>query len=133
MGHDSQEHVLRLHRRPPALPGLPRLHRHRNAFPAPFTSCQTPKTDSTPQTLYPQNYQETVKEWTGVFGYDATKPAKAQSNFPHSGYTTDSWGIDSANPLGKVQGIYALNVGHTVPINGTQDLMWFQLGPYATK
>jgi len=84
-------------------------------------------------TLYPNNYRETVKEWTGVFGYDATTPAKEQANFPHSGYTTDSWGIDAANPLGKVQGIYAQNVGHTVPINGTQDMMWFQLGPYATS
>jgi acetylxylan esterase len=90
----------------------------------------SPRTN-TLQTLYPNNYQETVKEWTGVFSYDSTKPAKVQSNFPKSGYTTDSWGIDAANPLGKVQGIYALNVGHTVPVDGTQDMMWFQLGPYA--
>ncbi|KAK3672190.1 hypothetical protein LTR78_007943 [Recurvomyces mirabilis] len=81
-------------------------------------------------TLLPQNYQETVKEWTGVFGYDATKPAKTQSNYPKSGYTTDTWGVSAANPLGQVQGIYAQNVGHTVPIQGTQDMMWFGLGPY---
>lgn len=36
-------------------------------------------------TLYPANYQETVKEWTGVFGYDASTPAKEIDNFPHSG------------------------------------------------
>lgn len=133
MGHNRQEHVFWLYRRPPSLPSLPRLRGHRTLSPNPLPL--QPPCQLTPplQTLYPQNYQETVKEWTGVFGYDATKPAKAQENFPHSGYTTDSWGIDSANPLGKVQGIYALNVGHTVPINGTQDLMWFQLGPYATK
>ncbi|KAK3672352.1 hypothetical protein LTR78_007659 [Recurvomyces mirabilis] len=83
-------------------------------------------------TLLPPNYNETVKEWTGVFGYDSTKPAKTISNFPARGYTTYEWGADSSNPLGKVQGVYALNVGHTVPINGTQDMMWFQLGPYAT-
>jgi acetylxylan esterase len=69
-------------------------------------------------TLKPNNYRETVKEWTGVFGYDATKPQSVKSNFPANGYTTDIWGVDSQNPLGKVQGIYALNVGHTVPING---------------
>jgi acetylxylan esterase len=68
-------------------------------------------------TLYPQNYQEEVKEWTGVFGYDASQPQKVQSNFYQSGYTTDTWGVSSANPLGTVQGIYAQNVGHTVPVN----------------
>ncbi|KAK4557106.1 hypothetical protein LTR86_006087 [Recurvomyces mirabilis] len=84
-------------------------------------------------TLLPPNYNETVKEWTGVFGYDPTKPAKTSSNFPARGYTTYEWGVDASNPLGKVQGVYAINVGHTVPINGTQDMMWFQLGPYATS
>jgi acetylxylan esterase len=69
-------------------------------------------------TLYPQNYNETVKEWTGVFGYDATKPDKVENNFPQYGYTTDVWGVTDENPLGTVQGIYAVNVGHTVPING---------------
>ena len=76
--------------------------------------------------MYPPNFNETVKEWTGVFGYDAAAPAKTISNYPKSGYTTYEWGIDSANPLGKVQGVYALNVGHTVPVDGTQDMMWFQ-------
>ncbi|KAK0890565.1 hypothetical protein LTR02_014607 [Friedmanniomyces endolithicus] len=83
-------------------------------------------------TLYPPNYNETVKEWTGVLGYDWTKPQTVKANFPKSGYTTDIWGVDSANPLGTVQGIYALNVGHTVPIDGDQDMQWFGLGPYAS-
>jgi len=83
-------------------------------------------------TLYPHNYNETVKEWTGVLGYDWTKPQTVKANFPKSGYTTDIWGVDSANPLGTVQGIYALNVGHTVPIDGDQDMQWFGLGPYAS-
>ncbi|KAG9522515.1 alpha/beta-hydrolase [Aureobasidium sp. EXF-12298] len=78
-------------------------------------------------TLRPNNYRESVKEWTGVFGYDASKPQTVKNNFPLNGYTTDIWGVDSANPLGKVQGIYALNVGHTVPINGAQDMAWFGL------
>ena len=78
-------------------------------------------------TLRPQNYQETVKEWTGVFGYDATKPETSVNNFPLTGYKTDTWGVSTANPLGTVQGIYAQNVGHTVPINGAQDMKWFGL------
>lgn len=68
-------------------------------------------------TLYPQNYNETVKEWTGVFGYDYKTPASRKSG-PKSGYTTDTWGVSAANPLGTVQGIYAIGVGHTVPIDG---------------
>ncbi|THY33441.1 alpha/beta-hydrolase [Aureobasidium pullulans] len=78
-------------------------------------------------TLRPNNYRESVKEWTGVFGFDANKPQTVKNNFPANGYTTDIWGVDSANPLGKVQGIYALNVGHTVPISGAQDMAWFGL------
>ena len=68
--------------------------------------------------LLPENYNETVKEWTGVFGYTYTSPEKVENNFPQSGYTTDIWGVTTENPLGTVQGVYALNVGHTVPING---------------
>ena len=69
-------------------------------------------------TLYPQNYNESIKEWTGVFGYDYTKPAKVERDFPAKGYTTDVWGVTAENPLGTVQGVYAVGVGHTVPING---------------
>jgi acetylxylan esterase len=73
---------------------------------------------STDAILRPQNYQETVKEWTGVFGFDAAKPAKTQQNFPAQNYKTDTWGVTAANPLGTVQGIYVTGVGHTVPVNG---------------
>ena len=76
---------------------------------------------STDTILRPQNYQETVKEWTGVFGFDATKPAKTQQNFPAQNYKTDTWGVTTANPLGTVQGIYVTGVGHTVPVNGYVD------------
>jgi len=51
---------------------------------------------------------------------DYTKPQNIKQNFPKSGYTTDVWGVSAANPLGQVQGIYAVNVGHTVPIDGDQ-------------
>lgn len=73
---------------------------------------------SVDMTLYPENYNETIKEWTGVFGYNSLAPSKVEGNFPQSGYTTDIWGVTPKNPRGTVQGIYALNVGHGVPING---------------
>jgi hypothetical protein len=73
---------------------------------------------STDTILRPQNYQETVKEWTGVFGFDAAKPQKTQANFPAQNYKTDTWGVTAANPLGTVQGIYVTGVGHTVPVQG---------------
>jgi hypothetical protein len=79
-------------------------------------------------TLRPQNYQETVKEWTGVFGFDAAKPAKSQANFPAQNYKTDTWGVTTANPLGTVQGIYVTGVGHTVPIQGyVGTTFWFNV------
>ena len=74
---------------------------------------------STDTILHSENYEETVKEWTGVFGYDYTTPESSQDNYPEAGYTTQTWGVSDANPLGTVQGIYAEGVGHTVPINGT--------------
>lgn len=86
---------------------------------------------STDTVLYPQNYEETVKEWTGVFGFDASSPDSSESNSPKSGYTRDTWGVTSANPQGTVQGIYAEGVGHTVPIDGDEDMKWFGIGPYA--
>lgn len=69
-------------------------------------------------TLYPQNYQETCKEWAGVFGYNYNSPASTQSNSPLSGYTRTTWGP-------KLQGIYAQGVGHTVPIQGSEDMKFF--------
>lgn len=73
-------------------------------------------------TLYPSNYNETIKEWAGVFGFDYTKPDTTAANTPQSGYTTYSWG----NPV-KLQGIYANGVGHTVPIRGADDMKFFGL------
>lgn len=68
-------------------------------------------------TLYPPNYNETIKQWTGVFGYSMTDPV-VQNNVPLNGYTTYTYGPE-------VQGIYAKGVGHTVPIIGAQDMEWF--------
>jgi len=69
--------------------------------------------------LYPQNYNETIKQWTGVFGYSMT-PQQIQTNTPLPLYTTYTYGPN-------VQGIYATGVGHTVPVQGIQDMKWFGL------
>lgn len=69
-------------------------------------------------TLYPQNYNETIKEWCGVFGYDYTKPIKTENNTPQQNYYRYTFGD-------QLQGIYAIGVGHTVPIQGTEDMKWF--------
>ncbi|KAL9111878.1 MAG: hypothetical protein Q9227_003728 [Pyrenula ochraceoflavens] len=68
-------------------------------------------------TLYPQNYNETIKEWTGVFGYSLT-PASTKANFPLQNWYTYNYGP-------SVQGVYAVGVGHTPPIQGAQDMAWF--------
>ncbi|KAF1926314.1 carbohydrate esterase family 1 protein [Didymella exigua CBS 183.55] len=68
--------------------------------------------------LLPQNYQETMKQWSGVFGYNYSQPQSTTLNNPQSGYTKTVYGE-------SVQGIYAENVGHTVPIRGTDDMEFF--------
>jgi len=75
---------------------------------------------SSDTTLYPNNYNETIKEWAGVFGYDYTKPDSTQANTPQSRYTTYTWGD-------HLVGIYAQGVGHTVPIRGSDDMKFFGL------
>ncbi|KAF2190568.1 carbohydrate esterase family 1 protein [Zopfia rhizophila CBS 207.26] len=69
-------------------------------------------------TLRPSNYQETTKQWAGVFGYDYEKPESTKSNDPQSGYTRTIWGP-------KAQGIYAQGVGHSVNIRGADDMKFF--------
>ncbi|OCL09284.1 carbohydrate esterase family 1 protein [Glonium stellatum] len=70
-------------------------------------------------TLAPQNYQEELKQWTGVFGVSMTV-TDSKSNTPDSGYTTSDYG-DS------VQGIYAQGVGHSVPSHLKVSEAWFGL------
>lgn len=69
-------------------------------------------------TLRPQNYQETMKQWAGVFGYNYDKPQSVQQNTPQSTFTKTTWGPN-------VQGILAANIGHTVPIRGADDMKFF--------
>ncbi|KAI1404159.1 carbohydrate esterase family 1 protein [Hypoxylon fuscum] len=70
-------------------------------------------------TLAPQNYNETIKQWTGVFGVAET-PTSSVANDPKQGYTRSNYGE-------SVQGIYAQGVGHSVPSNLTASEEWFGL------
>ncbi|KAJ3040207.1 hypothetical protein HDV00_011304 [Rhizophlyctis rosea] len=70
-------------------------------------------------TLYPANYNESIKEWTGVFGLSQT-PTQVLSNNPEPNYTKYVYGS-------QVEGFYAHNVGHTVPEHASEVLRWFGL------
>ncbi len=70
-------------------------------------------------TLAPANYNETIKQWTGVFGVSQTATAST-ANTPENGYTTSNFGPN-------VQGIYAPSVGHSVPSHLKQSEAWFGL------
>ncbi|KAK3502249.1 Alpha/Beta hydrolase protein [Neurospora crassa] len=72
-------------------------------------------------TLNANNYNETIKQWAGVFGFDYQKPDTTQDNVPQGGYTTYTWGE------GKLVGVYARGVGHSVPIRGSDDMKFFGL------
>ncbi|KAJ7446564.1 carbohydrate esterase family 1 and carbohydrate-binding module family 1 protein [Mycena latifolia] len=69
-------------------------------------------------TLLPPNLNEEVKEWAGVFGYNAAAPTQVLQNTPLPGYTKSIYGPN-------LQGILAQGVGHTVPIQGNEDMKWF--------
>ncbi|TDZ20014.1 putative acetylxylan esterase A [Colletotrichum orbiculare MAFF 240422] len=43
-------------------------------------------------TLDAKNYQETIKQWSGVFGYNPDKPATSSENTPIADYRTDVFG-----------------------------------------
>ncbi|KAF2036225.1 alpha/beta-hydrolase [Setomelanomma holmii] len=73
---------------------------------------------STDSTFLPQNYKEMTKQWAGVFGYNYDKPQSTTNNDPQSSYRRTVWGP-------SVQGIYATDVGHTVPIRGSDDMKSF--------
>lgn len=68
-------------------------------------------------TLAYPNYAETIKQWTGIFGYD-TDPDETLTNDPESPYTKYVYG-DS------VVGIVGEGIGHTVPVHAEEDLAWF--------
>jgi acetylxylan esterase len=71
-------------------------------------------------TLFPPNLGEEIKEWSGIFGYNAAAPVQVLQNTPLAGYTKSIYGPN-------LQGISAAGVGHTVPIQGNEDMKWFGL------
>lgn len=64
-----------------------------------------------------QNFNETIKQWTGVFGY-SLEPAETLPKTPSDEYTKYVYGDN-------VVGIYGEGVGHSVPVMGDQDMAWF--------
>jgi acetylxylan esterase len=71
------------------------------------------------KTLASPNYEETIKQWCGVFGYDYSRP-QSKTNGPGAGYTTTIYGPN-------LQGIYAAGIGHNLPIHASLDMQWFGL------
>jgi acetylxylan esterase len=74
---------------------------------------------STDGTLAPANYQETIKQWTNVFGVSVT-PTSSKPDTPEKNYRTDDFGPN-------VEGIWAQGVGHSVPSHLDVSEAWFGL------
>jgi acetylxylan esterase len=70
-------------------------------------------------TLSPKNYDETLKQWTNVFGVGTT-PTSSKKDTPERNYRTDDFGPN-------VEGIWAVGVGHSVPSHLTVSETWFGL------
>ncbi|KAL2694897.1 hypothetical protein Neosp_001486 [[Neocosmospora] mangrovei] len=70
--------------------------------------------------LLSPNYQETIDQWAGVFGYNSVSPQSSSNNVPQAGYKTDTFGPN-------LVGIFAQNVGHSVPVRGADDMKFFGL------
>jgi acetylxylan esterase len=70
-------------------------------------------------TLNINSFNESVKEWSGVFGYSGT-PVQTLSNNPGQRLTKYVYGD-------RLQGIWGHGFGHVVPTNETEALSWFGL------
>ncbi|KAL1942006.1 hypothetical protein VTO73DRAFT_6536 [Trametes versicolor] len=68
-------------------------------------------------TLYPQNFFETVKQWTTVFGYPSTPLSNVSESYLPRGYSNATYGPN-------FQAILAQGVGHTVPLYEQQYLQF---------
>jgi acetylxylan esterase len=71
---------------------------------------------SADSTLSGNNYGETIKQWSGVFGY--TNPVQTLPNTPASPFTKNIYGP-------KLEGMLGAGLGHSIPIFGEEDLKWF--------
>jgi len=70
-------------------------------------------------TLSGNNYAETIKQWTGIFGYD-TEPDQSLPNDPASPFTKEVYGEGVVGAIGA-------GVTHNIPNFAEQDLEWFGL------
>ncbi|KAK3382560.1 putative cellulose binding protein [Lasiosphaeria ovina] len=69
-------------------------------------------------TIYPQNFNETLKQWAGVFGYTYGSPQQTLAGNPSAVWTKYVYGPN-------LVGVYGTGVTHNIPINGDQDMAWF--------
>ncbi|KAL2278816.1 hypothetical protein FJTKL_14155 [Diaporthe vaccinii] len=69
------------------------------------------------ETLNVQNYYETIKQWTGVFGYSTTA-ISTTANDPRSPYTKYVFGD-------KFQAFLGTGVSHSIDVFPEEDLKWF--------
>jgi acetylxylan esterase len=70
------------------------------------------------KTLSVQNYQESMKQWAGVLGYEYTKPEKYTTDDPQRGWRRTRFS-------GSLEGIWAKDTGHSVVCRGEDDMRWF--------
>ena len=70
-------------------------------------------------TVYPQNFQEEIKEWTAVLGLPSS-PVSTLTNTPQSGWTTYVYGS-------SFQATLAQGVGHDIQTNIPVIVAWFDL------
>ncbi|KAK4098613.1 carbohydrate-binding module family 1 protein [Parathielavia hyrcaniae] len=75
--------------------------------------------------IYPQNFNETLKQWSGIFGYTYGQPQQTLANNPSAGYTKYVYGPN-------LVGVYGTGVSHNIPINGALDMEWFGLSGGST-
>lgn len=80
---------------------------------------------STDGTLSPNNYKETIKQWTNVFGLTETATT-SKPDTPEKNYRTDDFG-PLVDGFAQVEGIWAQGVGHSVPSHLDQSEAWFGL------
>jgi acetylxylan esterase len=69
------------------------------------------------KTIFPQNYQETTKQWCGVFGYNYEKPVSRKNE---SGYVITSWGPN-------LKGVLGIHEPHNLKNHADWDMEWFGL------
>ncbi|OJD34957.1 acetylxylan esterase a [Diplodia corticola] len=80
---------------------------------------------SADELLKPPNYAETLKQWVGVAGLDWDNPSSKEEGQPVEGYWRTRW--NGEDGVVVVEGVWAEGVGHTVPIRGDDDMVFFGL------